>query len=82
MPAEFLLQGTWEAWGQSHGLLSGYTCMTPGHTCMEPVTTAGTGRKVNGQDLNLYKVSNTITALEALGLGFPDAAEGFSKGLK
>lgn len=56
--------------------------MTPGHTCMEPVTTAGTGRKVNGQDLNLYKVSNTITALEALGLGFPGAAESFSKGLK
>lgn len=49
---------------------------------MEPVTTAGTGRKVNGQDLNLYKVSNTITALEALGLGFPGAAESFSKGLK
>lgn len=50
---------------------------------MEAVTTAGTGRrKANGEDLNHYKFSNRITELEALGLGVPDAVEGFSKGLK
>ena len=56
--------------------------MTPGHPCMETVPTTVTGRKVNGEDLNLCKISNTITELEALGLGVPDAVEGFSKRLK
>lgn len=56
--------------------------MTPGHTCKEFVPTAVPRVKVNGEDLNLSKISNIIPELEALGLGAPDAAEGFSKELK
>ena len=78
--AEFPRHGPGEAWGQGRGLLGGAVgvCLrdTWSHR-VETVTTAGTA-----EDLNHYKISNAITELEALGLGAPDAVEGFSKGLK